>query len=210
MIIAFGGKSGVGKDTAASLFIKKYGYTKRSFAQPLKDLCARYFDIPVEQFEDPLLKDRDFEIPVQVDTNAALDLFLMASNSILYIDWRDVKRMSLFNKICYTPRELLVFVGTDLFRNNVDEQYWTKAGVADLKEGTNYVFTDVRFPDERAALDKLGAAIVLMRRYKEDLSNHRSENSLGKDEEYTLLLDNNSTKEILYSVLDYWYTKKVL
>ena len=50
----------------------------------------------------------------------------------------------------WTVRKLLQYVGTELFRENIDDAVWVKSlwyRIQDDKEN-NYVVTDVRFPNE--------------------------------------------------------------
>lgn len=44
--IAFAGRAGSGKDTAANYLIERYGYRKISFAEPVKRICKGIFDWP--------------------------------------------------------------------------------------------------------------------------------------------------------------------
>jgi hypothetical protein len=49
----------------------------------------------------------------------------------------------------WTVRKLLQFIGTELFRENIDDAIWVKSlwyKIRDSKD--NYVVTDVRFPNE--------------------------------------------------------------
>lgn len=57
-IIAFTGAKGVGKDTAAQLLIDRYGYTKASFAEPLKQVCKLAFGLTDEEMTDRVLKEK--------------------------------------------------------------------------------------------------------------------------------------------------------
>lgn len=53
MIIAFLGKAGVGKDTAADYLVKKYNFTKVAFADPMKRFCREIFEFSDEQLWGP-------------------------------------------------------------------------------------------------------------------------------------------------------------
>lgn len=51
----------------------------------------------------------------------------------------------------WTVRKLLQFIGTDLFRDHIDKDIWVKSLCLKLaKEQTNYVVSDIRFPNERS------------------------------------------------------------
>ena len=49
MIIGFLGKSGSGKDTCCDYLVRNYGYTKMTFAKPLKDAVGILFDLSHDQ-----------------------------------------------------------------------------------------------------------------------------------------------------------------
>lgn len=205
MIVGFAGHSKAGKDTAASYLIEHHGYVKRAFADNLKQLCSRYFKLPLEAFENQELKDKLLETPVSIDQDNILELLLEASHTINYINFNKITLPTSSSYIATTPRDILKYVGTDVFRNYVDELYWTKAAIKDLKYSDKVVFTDVRFRDERLALNNLTSKLVLLKRNNNIISTHRSENSLGFDAEYDVVIENNDSKEDLYRNLELWY-----
>ena len=43
---------------------------------------------------------------------------------------------------------MLQEIGTDLVRKNFDDDFWVKSAKSKIERGTNYVFTDTRFPNE--------------------------------------------------------------
>jgi hypothetical protein len=53
MIVAFLGKAGVGKDTAADYLCRKYQFVKIAFADPMKRFCKEIFDFTNEQLWGP-------------------------------------------------------------------------------------------------------------------------------------------------------------
>ena len=58
MIIALSGFKGSGKDELASYLVKKYGFTRTSFADPLKDLVASEYEIDRASLDDPERKEK--------------------------------------------------------------------------------------------------------------------------------------------------------
>lgn len=151
-IYAISGPKMNGKDTFANLLIQHDpSFTKLSFAKPLKDMCQRIFDLTDEQVNDEVAKERFFsqddKHPVQIDhylaqLNAATGLFLKAAN-----------------KLAYTPRQILQYVGTDYVRAAQDD-YWVQALLKQIEPGKNYVIADCRFPNEALALRNVGATII--------------------------------------------------
>lgn len=57
MIIAFTGKKGHGKDTAAEFLIKNYQFVKIGFADPVRKLCQQIYFLTDEEISDPTLKE---------------------------------------------------------------------------------------------------------------------------------------------------------
>ena len=66
-IICFSGKKGVGKDTAAEVLVKRYGFTRIALADPLRELCSKVFHLPYEQFSDNDKKDKELDQRVVLD-----------------------------------------------------------------------------------------------------------------------------------------------
>lgn len=59
MLIGILGYKFSGKDTVADYLVKKYNYTKVSFAQPLKDICKILFNFTDEQLYGNKKEDLD-------------------------------------------------------------------------------------------------------------------------------------------------------
>lgn len=49
LLVGFGGKAGAGKDTAADVLVKQYGFSKTGFAVSVKDACRSIFRFSDEQ-----------------------------------------------------------------------------------------------------------------------------------------------------------------
>lgn len=67
----------------------------------------------------------------------------------------------------HTPRELMIDYGTHLFRK-YDNDYWVKAMVARLRAlptDAKVMITDVRFPNEAAAVHGAGGKLIRLERH---------------------------------------------
>ena len=75
--------------------------------------------------------------------------------------WDDLMWKETPNTACYgkTPRELAQTLGTDWGRNMVNENIWVDATLRMLDTG-NFVFTDVRFPNEARAIRQRGGLLI--------------------------------------------------
>jgi hypothetical protein len=57
MLIGLVGYKQSGKDTIANWLVENKGYTKRAFAQPIKEICSSLFGITEEQLYNPAKKE---------------------------------------------------------------------------------------------------------------------------------------------------------
>lgn len=101
------------------------------------------------------------------------------------LEWKETP-----NEACYgkTPRELAQTLGTDWGRNMVNPNLWVDVTLRGLPNG-NFVFTDVRFPNEAEAIRKAGGILLMVkctdRESGTDLTGHESEAWLPWLEVYT-------------------------
>lgn len=109
-----------------------------------------------------------------------------------------------------TPRQVLQFVGTDLFRNNmgklidgIDNNIWTKVleKKINIENNNLIVISDVRFINEAETIKKLGGILFKINRNTNNADSHISEiemDSIKAD----IILENNGTKDQLYNKID--------
>jgi len=66
----------------------------------------------------------------------------------------------------FSPRWAMQRIGTELFRDGIDEDVWVKSLLArvDASDKKRFAVTDVRFPNEVEHLKRAGADIVYIRR----------------------------------------------
>ena len=120
-IIGFTGKMYSGKTTLGNE-MTKLGYTKISFASPLKNIVGYLYDLSDEQ---------------------------------LYGNLKEV----VDPRYGVTPRYLLQYIGTDLFRN-WDPDFWVKIFTCKYGDGGLYVLDDVRFDNESTTIKNMGGIII--------------------------------------------------
>ncbi len=140
MIIAICGLQGSGKDTIGSYLINSYGFTKLSFAGVLKDIVAILFGWDRTMLEGATPESREWR--EQVDP------------------WWSEK-LGIVN---LTPRYVLQYFGTDLFRTHFHPDIWVIAVERQLSKYTNCVITDCRFPNEFEMLCSSGATVIKITR----------------------------------------------
>ena len=129
------GLAGVGKSTAGKILKDEYGFIPIAFADSLKDAVAGLFGWPRHLLEGDTVESREFrEKP---------DTF-----------WSEAFGHAV------KPRWALQFVGTEVVRQNLIDDFWIRSAFAKMKPGNSYVITDARFPNEFEAIRKAGGFIV--------------------------------------------------
>ena len=229
-IIGLSGKIGVGKDTVGSIiqyltFCKHYNRTDLSyedftnsigwvpiweikkFAGKLKQIASLLTGIPVEDFEDQEFK-----------------------KSYLGDEWGTVESNPLnavpvfenieFNHLM-SVRELLQKLGTEAIRDGLHPNAWVNALMCEYKRPkmseynpSNWIITDVRFPNELEAVkDVKGLTLKVVRpveKSKTPARLHPSETSLDKAEfDYTIINDG-SIEDLIEKVRQILITEKII
>jgi hypothetical protein len=179
MIIAFSGRIGSGKDTAAEI-IKKLdpSFEIKKFAAKLKTVASLLTGIPVENFEDQEFKKT----------------FL--SEQWTYADFAYGGFGSKPKLRQMTVRGFLQRLGTDAVRDNLHTNAWVNALFADYKPGDNWLITDCRFPNEYDAVKYHGGIVVRMERGELIEDVHASENALDHHK-FDYRIDNNGSLDDL-------------
>lgn len=191
-LIALCGFAGSGKDTAADILCNNLGYTKVSFASPLKDAVAAIFHWDRQGLEGVTPESRQWR--EQVDNWWATRL----------------------NIPHLTPRWVLQNIGTEVFRKHFHDSIWIASAEKALESTQgNIVVTDARFPNEHSLIkskggllchiDRLSARPAWYASYKEtgDIPDgvHLSETA-WLDAQMDFVLENNgSTKDLLDELL---------
>lgn len=201
MLVSLSGKARSGKDTLADYLIANKGFTKVSFAGPLKELTSQAFNIPLKELYDDK-KDDQYSESKFIHTHK-LELFLDGLNEIYPFN-PHIKEKIVFTwagKPYKSHRQLMQILG-DVGRTGINENIWVDCLVSNVDTNQNIVCCDARFPNERTALKEIGAKLVLINRAGETIidDSHASENSF--EGLYDLIIDNNSSKEELLSKAD--------
>lgn len=166
-IIGFCGRCYSGKSELANL-CENYGYQIKSFGYPLKNLISNLLSITIDDINklknvnaEYIFKDMDFR-------------FLSKEIDIPY----DKIKEMMGNKVFKNTREIMQFIGTDIIRTFNPNWHVNKVKET-LNPDTNYVFDDVRFPNEREMIENLGGTCwYIVRPIFDKISNHESETSL--------------------------------
>jgi hypothetical protein len=146
MIIGICGFQSSGKDTIADYLIKEHGFIKMSFASRLKDIIAIMFGWPRDKLEGLTKEDREWR--EQIDPW-----------------WSKTLQMPHL-----TPRYVMQYFATDLFRNKFHPDIWVKIVENELNKlieqntEQKIVISDCRFENEINMILRLGGKIIQVHR----------------------------------------------
>lgn len=200
MIIGLSGGKRVGKDSAADVLCKEYNFDRIAFADPLREICSKVFEIPISTFLNDELKEKLFDEQIVFSKHFAIKLI-----NTLEDDWKikitndiniKIIDQTFDNLIMLHPRQILQTIGSDILRKSVDNDIFLK--LMDRKISRfdgNIVVTDCRLKNEREFLKKKGAVLCLVKRpsLKLPTDSHSSENDLGNDEDYDVIMNNDGS-----------------
>jgi hypothetical protein len=207
MIIGIAGFLGSGKGTLGDILVKEHGFKAIAFADALKDAVAAIFKWPRELLEGDTPDSRDFR--EQTDEY-----------------WT--------SKFGYgvTPRYMMQLMGTEAGRDVFDPNLWVYVVEKIITEDpdSNYVITDVRFPNELRIIKRMGGHTIRVVRgpeplwfetaAKDNLTNtdsmsllyptvHRSEYSLC-GYEFDSVIENNDNIEDLKNKLHGFFMQNLM
>jgi hypothetical protein len=176
MIIGLSGYARSGKDTAADHLISSYGFTKYSFAAPMKEAMYRLNPI------------------VNSDT----------IGPFRYKSLVDVYGLDSAKESNPEIRRLLQVFGTEVGRDMFGENFWVDLTLNSIKEN-NVVISDVRFKNEADAIKSVGGQVWRINRHGVGpVTDHSSEIDLDNypfdfiiDNDYSVVDLNNVVSMLL-------------
>jgi len=142
MIIGICGFKSSGKDTVADYLIKEHGYVKYSFASVVKDIISLMFGWSREKLEGLTKEDREWR--EQIDPW-----------------WSQTLQMPLLS-----PRYVMQYIATDLFRDSFHPDIWVKIVENQLIQcgNQNVVISDCRFRNEIDMIRRLKGIVIHVHR----------------------------------------------
>lgn len=174
-VIGLMGYAQVGKDTLASQLVEKHGFTRIAFADVLRDCLYALNPIVFLNIDASVVR-------LQTIVDA--------------IGWDEAK-------VRYPEiRALLQRLGTEVGREILGNDIWVNTALAQVKPGGKYVITDMRFPNEYAAVHKLGGKMVrVVREGYGPVNDHWSETALDGYEADVTLVNDRTPADLLMSLL---------
>ncbi len=226
-IIGISGKKTVGKNTIAKIInqLTNNKYEEKCFADKLKDIICILINCTREQLEDESFKSKELG-----EEWWYWYMELDGGYSPIILDYltttkKELKSYEGLELIKPTPRFLLQFIGTNLFRNQLHPEIWVNSLMNEYKpqwkeetkiywkerlsEYPNFIITDLRFPNELEAVKKRGGITIRVNRPYSTVAGdngipatfnhaqfHPSETALD-DAEFDYTIENNSSIEDL-------------
>jgi hypothetical protein len=174
-VIGLSGWARSGKDTVADYLVSSHGYTKVSFATPMREALYRL---------NPKITINEVQsTPLRV----GVDVY----------DWEGLKDRSP------DVRGLLQRFGTEVGREMFGEDFWINYALDSIPDGAKAVIADVRYPNEADAIKKLGGKVIRVQRNGVVAANeHLSENALN-DYEFDSIIKNDADIHSLQSVVNW-------
>lgn len=222
--ITLAGKKQVGKDTSAEmlkeLLIAALPTTQEGeahvimyppetrihivhFADALKKACHIIFGIPLEDMETEEGKQKLTHVRWPADEAWRYGTDPVRLDCAVWVPGGEHVCEELAAMEFMTVRHVLQFVGTELFRNQLDPDVWLNSVfLQPWKEDDIVIIADARFPNEAALGRENGLLINVQRNTGLVDDGHKSENALGDFTDYHHTVDNNGSFDELHAQLN--------
>lgn len=161
-VIAISGWKRSGKDSAADYLVKNHGFTRVSFADPLKDSVAEEFSIQRSWLDDPEFKEAPLlNLPVHPQ-----DAYSRMIANFLAPEFRTKKGVQIKTEISptytvvggillepietlyWTPRAICILKGSS--NRSVRSDFWVQKAIEKIKNSAdqNIIISDLRYQSE--------------------------------------------------------------
>jgi hypothetical protein len=166
VVVGFTGYAQSGKDTAAEFLVEK-GFRRLAFADILR--TSLYALNPIVDVDHSHVFTGGGELAATFDTT------LRVRDIVDGIGWDRAK-------VEYPEiRQLLQRLGTEVGRELFGENFWVERVTRQIHNGDRVVITDVRFPNEEAAVHNLGGKVFRIVRPGNGAANtHASEQQVDR------------------------------
>jgi hypothetical protein len=178
-VVGLSGYARAGKDTAAAWYVENHGYTRMSFADPIREALAKI---------NPTVE-------VEGLGHMKIQSHLHLSESIGHNGWEFLKE--------HAPdiRGMLQRLGTEVGREMFDADFWVDYALDNAPDGSKIVFADCRFPNEANAIRALGGKVIRINRPGVSAVNaHISETALD-DYPFDVIIENVGDIETLHHLM---------
>lgn len=190
MIVGFAGRKRSGKSQISKFLKRERNFHIVTVADGLKHLSCRLLDCDMETLNRMKDDGTEFSLPVK---GKVIEMIL--SELSVTEEVKDSLRNEYDGLVFTNVRQILQMVGTDFIRK-VDPLWHVRKMVETIKNlgpDADVAIDDVRFPDERKAIENLGGEVYfIIRPTFFGISNHSSEIGLSFrdfDKEHIIIND---------------------
>lgn len=175
MLVSFSGLAGSGKDTAAAFLVGQHNFRRFAFADKLKEICSRVFNIPSVYLHSNM-RDQVLDTPIVLTRDHC---FYIIREVLKFCapdtdEWAVI--YDLFPGTEFTSyRQLLQIVGTDILRDHFSKDVWLVPLIQEVEAGGKIVVSDARFQNEVDLVHDLGGTSYEIVRPGTVQMNHISE-----------------------------------
>jgi hypothetical protein len=171
--IGLSGWAKSGKDTVAEYLVEHHGFTRISFADPMRDALLAL---------DP-------RVPY-------MGLHMRLSSVIHFRGWDNAKRD------VPEIRELLQRFGTEVGRNMFGQNFWVDQAIETASRYDRVVFSDCRYTNEADAVKSIGGVVWRISRPDVlAVNEHTSEQDLN-NYAFDSHIENDSTLDALHAIIE--------
>jgi hypothetical protein len=160
-VVGLIGRKGAGKDTAAKALIAA-GWRRLAYAEPLYLEVAGAFGVTVDFLSNRDTKETPLPEMALYKCRDQVFVAVCIAEAGMQLGVTSARKIRAFLRAPRSPRQNLQCWGTEYKRRIVHPLYWLNQ-VRDIiraNPGTNFVITDVRYPDEALlATDEFGGML---------------------------------------------------
>ena len=173
-------------------------YENKKFASILKDITGKLIGCHPSQLEDREFKEKELGEEWWYYCNSLF--FDGETKMVSYLEADDnIKNNTSWYIVKLTPRKLLQLLGTEAGRHIIHPNIWVNALFADYEPDSNWIITDVRFPNEAKAIKEKGGIMIRVNR-PQFMANgrvivkdeHESETALDDYDGFDYVIENDS------------------
>lgn len=199
MIVGLSAWKKSGKDHAAELLIKNFGFKRLAFADVLKDMVAEQYGIDRKSLDDQNLKEKAISfLPVEPKDN-----FSKMVTDFMVREFAKGED----GKLYWTPRALAILEGS--VKRSVNSTYWVSRALSKMKEGDKVVIADLRYRSEASQIrefadnNEIKSLLVRINRFEDTLSTDPSERDMDNFDGFDSVVENKGTiSEFESKILD--------
>jgi hypothetical protein len=178
-VVGISGYARAGKDTAAAWFVNNHGYTRMSFADPIREALEVINPKVMIPGIGYMTVKQSLSISEKVGDNG----------------WEFLKESG------EGIRGMLQRLGTEVGREMFSEDFWVEQALNRAPDGSKIVFADVRFPNEAEAIRSLGGKIIRVNREGVSAVNaHISETAMD-DYSFDVVIENSGSIEEFHELI---------